>query len=60
VSNHSNGLRHTSRIRTARLSTMTCSRAVHYRSMVTQCTAKVCGRVGLFRGRDVAITMNIA
>jgi len=43
MSNHSNGLSHTSRIRTARLSTMTRSRAVHYRSMVTQCTAEVCG-----------------
>jgi len=34
-------------MRTACLSTMTRSRAVHYTSMVTQCTAEVCGRVGL-------------
>jgi len=46
VSNHSNGLRHMSRIPTARLSTMTRLHAVHYGSLNAQqrcADASACG-----------------
>jgi len=56
----SNGLRHTSRIRTARLSTMTRLCAVHYRSMVTQCSRGVRTADASVRGRRSAVIVGSA